>query len=144
CRTFDRGDRLGGRVDVSLLAPELLLAVWGCGILLLDLVLPDGVTRRPLLWLSLLGLFVAGGLSFWLLGRSPTTSFAGFLIVDQFSIYFKLIFLVAAALVLLASETFTERLEEYAAEFYGLMLLCTTGMMLMASTAELISIYVSL
>ena len=83
-------------MDASLLAPELTLAVWGCAVLLLDLVIPDGASRRPLLWLSLLGLLAAAGLSFGLLARVPSTSFAGFLIVDQFSIYFKFIFLVAA------------------------------------------------
>jgi NADH-quinone oxidoreductase subunit N len=131
-------------MDVSLLAPELTLAVWACAVLLLDLFLPDGASRRPLLWLSVLGLTVVGGLSLGLLVRAPATSFANFLVVDHFSVYFKLIFLIAAALVLLASDTFTERLPEYEAEFYGLLLLCTTGMMLMASTGELMSLYLSL
>jgi NADH-quinone oxidoreductase subunit N len=131
-------------VDVSLLAPELTLAVWACAVLLLDLFLPDGVSRRPLLWLSMLGLLVVGGLSVGLLARVPAASFSNFLVVDQFSVYFKLIFLIAAGLVLLASDTFTERLREYEAEFYGLLLLCTTGMMLMASTGELMSLYLSL
>jgi NADH-quinone oxidoreductase subunit N len=131
--------------DVSLLAPELALALWGCGILMLDLVLPGAMSRRPLMWLSLLGLAVVAGLSLSLLTRPlPTTSFAGFLVVDQFSIYFKLIFLISAALVVLASDTFTERLREYEAEFYGLLLLCTTGLMLMATTGELMSLYLSL
>jgi NADH-quinone oxidoreductase subunit N len=135
-------------IDLSLLTPELVLALWACGVLLLDLALPGELGRRPLLWLSLLGLAVAGSLSFALLARPlPAYSFSGFLVVDYFSIYFKLIFLVAAALVLLASDTFTESAlggRGYEAEFYGLMLFCTTGMMLMASTGELMSLYVSL
>jgi NADH-quinone oxidoreductase subunit N len=134
----------GISVDLSLLAPELILAVWGCAIILLDLFAPDGISRRPLLWLSVLGLVVAGIVSLGLLNRPPATSFGGFLVVDRFSVYFKLIFLISAGLVLLASETFTQRLREFEAEFYGLILLCTTGMMLMASTGELISLYLSL
>lgn len=132
-------------IDLTLLTPELALALWACAVLLLDLVMPDGLSRRPLLWLSILGLAIAGGLSIGLLARPlPAYSFSGFLVVDQFSVYFKLIFLIAAVLVLLASDTFTDRLREYEAEFYGLMLFCTTGMMLMASTGELMSLYVSL
>jgi NADH-quinone oxidoreductase subunit N len=123
-------------VDLRLLMPELVLAVGACVVLIADLLMPDGVSRRPLMWLSLLGLAIAGALS--------ATSFGGFLVVDQFSIYFKFIFLIAAALVLLASASFTDRVEEFQAEFYGLMLFSTTGMMLMASTAELMTIFLSL
>lgn len=132
-------------MDLTLLLPELTLAVWACVVLLLDLAMPDTASRRPLLWLSLVGLVVSGGLSIALANRPlPATSFGGFLVVDQFSVYFKFILLISAALVLLASETFIERLQHYEAEFYGLLLLCTTGMMLMATTAELMSIYLSL
>lgn len=131
-------------MDLSLLGPELLLAVWACAVILADLVLRDGASRRPLLWVSLLGLILAGALAIGLLPRVPARSFGDFLIVDGFSVFFKLIFLTAAGLVLLASETFTDRLREYEAEFYGLLLLCTTGLMLLATTAELMSIYLSL
>lgn len=132
-------------MDLSLLAPEIVLALWASGILLIDLVLRDGVSRRPLLWLSLVGLAVCAALTLPLLERPlPATSFFGILVVDQFSIFFKFIFLAAAALVILAADTFIERQSEYEAEFYGLLLFSTTGMMLMASTAELMAIYLSL
>ena len=132
-------------MDLTLLGPELLLAVWACAVILVDLVMRDGASRRPLLWVSLLGLVLAGVLSLGLLARPlPARSFGDFLVVDGFSVFFKIIFLIAAGLVLLASETFTDRLREFEAEFYGLLLLCTTGLMLMATTAELMSIYLSL
>jgi NADH-quinone oxidoreductase subunit N len=131
--------------DISLLTPELTLALWGCLVLVLDLIMSDEQSRRPLLWVSLGGLFITAVLSTSLLNLPlPQTSFSGTLVVDQFSVYFKLIFLLAAALVILASETMTERLREYEAEFYGLLLLCTTGLMLMATTAELMSLYLGL
>jgi NADH-quinone oxidoreductase subunit N len=132
-------------VDLSLLAPEIVLAIWASAILLIDLVLRDGVSRRPLLWLSLIGIAVSAALTVPLLSRSlPASSFFGALIVDQFSIFFKFIFLAAAALVILAADTFMDREHEFEAEFYGLLLYCTTGMMLMATTAELMSLYLSL
>ena len=132
-------------VDLSLLAPELTLAGWASAVLVLDLLMPEGARRRLLLWLSLAGLAAVAAISLALLSRPlPASSFGGFLLVDHFSIYFKLIFLIAAALVLLASETFIERLWQYEGEFYGLMLFCTTGMMLMAATGELMSLYLAL
>ena len=121
-------------MDLSLLTPEIVLALWASGILLIDLILRDGVSRRPLLWLALLGLAVSAALTLPLLERPlPTTSFFGILVVDQFAIFFKLIFLAAAALVILAADTFIERQSEYETEFYGLLLFSTTGMMLMVA-----------
>ena len=132
-------------MDVTLLGPELLLAVWASAIILADLLMRDGASRRPLLWVSVLGLVLAAVLTVGLLARPlPATSFGDFLVVDHFSVFFKFIFLVAAGLVLLTSEAFTDRLREYEAEFYGLLLFCTTGLMLMATTGELMSIYLSL
>ena len=50
-------------MDVTLLAPELALATWGTLILLIDAVLPRGASRRPLLYVSLVGVAIAAGLS---------------------------------------------------------------------------------
>jgi len=129
-------------VDVWLLTPEILLAIWACVVLIVDLAMPSSASRRPLLALSLLGIAGAALASFALLGTN-TTSFFGMLIIDNVSVFFKLLFLLAAALVVLASETFTEH-GEFTAEFYGLILFCTAALMLMASTNELMSIYLSL
>jgi len=129
-------------VDVWLLTPEILLAIWACVVLIVDLAMPSNASRRPLLALSLLGIAGAALASFALLGTN-TTSFFGMLIIDNVSVFFKLLFLLAAALVVLASETFTEH-GEFTAEFYGLILFCTAALMLMASTNELMSIYLSL
>jgi len=129
--------------DVLLLAPELVLVLWACVILVADLWMSPSSSRQQLLPWTLLGVAAAMAASFGLLGRN-TTGFFGMLVVDNFAVFFKLLFLLAAFLVLLASETFTERVGEYTAEFYGLLLLCTTGLMLMASTNELMSIYLSL
>ena len=129
--------------DVLLLTPEILLAVWACLVLIADLVMPDSSSRHPLLTLTLIGIGAAMVASAALINRSGT-GFFGMLVVDNFAVFFKLLFLLAAALVILAAENFTERVGEYTAEFYGLILFCTTGLMLMASTNELMSIYLSL
>ncbi|MFN8521534.1 MAG: NADH-quinone oxidoreductase subunit N [Chloroflexota bacterium] len=132
-----------GMFDVGALGPEIVLVLWGCAIIIIDLCLPAAASRRGLLPTSLAGIAVAMLASVALIG-GPTDAFFGFLVVDGFAIFFKILFLVAATLVILASETFTERIGEFQAEFYALLLFCTAGLMLMASTNELISIYVSL
>ena len=66
------------------------------------------------------------------------------LAVDRFGIFFNLLVITAAALVILASVDYVKGLTRLQGEFYGLMLLSASGMMLLASATELITIYVAL
>ena len=68
----------------------------------------------------------------------------GTLVVDKFSLFFKFLLVAVAALVILASAEYVDRFHRFRGEFFALVLLSTSGMMLLASTVELISIYVSL
>ncbi|MDP8923856.1 MAG: NADH-quinone oxidoreductase subunit N [Chloroflexota bacterium] len=129
--------------DILLLLPEVILAVWASIVLTVDLFVDTRRHRQPMLILALVGIAAAIVASVALLGQN-TTAFFGLAVIDDFAIYFKVIFLIAAALVLLASESFTERVRENVAELYGLILFCTMGLMLMASTKELMTIYLSL
>ncbi|MCH8185320.1 MAG: NADH-quinone oxidoreductase subunit N [Chloroflexi bacterium] len=133
--------------DLYLLSPELSVA--GAAILL---VLVDLVVRRSGLApaLAIAGLALALGLSIalWLdlNGDSvqATSGVFGTLVVDKFSLFFKFLFVGVAAMVVLASTDYVRRFERFQAEFYALILFSTAGMMLLASTVELITIYVSL
>ena len=129
-------------MDIDLLAPELILAVFASLVILVDLFLPP-TAKRANLYLSLLGIALAAVAAVSLVGRN-TTSFFGVLVVDDFAIFFKLAFLLAAALVALSAVAFLEQRPGGEGEFYGLLLFSTTGMMLMAGTRELISIYLAL
>ena len=129
-------------MDLTLLAPELILAVFGALVIGVDLFLAPG-SKKANLYLSLLGIVATAAATVSLVGRN-TTSFSGMLVVDDFAIFFKLAFLVAAALVALSAQPFLQRNPGGEGEFYGLLLLSTTGMMLMAGTRELISIYLAL
>jgi NADH-quinone oxidoreductase subunit N len=71
-------------------------------------------------------------------------AFFGMLVVDQYALFFDIIFLLIAAVMILASYNYIGRYVKADGEFYGLLLFSVTGMMLMASTGELISIYISL
>ena len=150
--------------DVRLLSPELSLAAVGLLVILLDLV----VQRKGLLALTaVLGLLVPLGLSIWLWfdvddssGKqlvgifnlagsqapegSPAAIAGSALVVDQFAIFFKFLVLGTVALVVLASTDYVSRMQRYQGEYYGLILFSATGMMLLAATRELISIYISL
>jgi len=128
-------------LDIALLAPELITALFASLAILVGTFMPR--TKRASLYLALLGIALGAGACALLVGRN-TTSFYGALVVDDFAIFFKLAFLLAAALVAIASGDFLRRYPGIEGEFYGLLLFATTGMMLMAGTGELMSLYLSL
>ncbi|MBI2867582.1 MAG: NADH-quinone oxidoreductase subunit N [Chloroflexi bacterium] len=127
--------------NVSLLTPELSLAGLAVAVILLDLV----TKRKSLLTaVAVLGLIAPLVFSIDLLNRTGETGFAGALLVDEFSIFFKFLFIAVAALVILGSQDYVAKFKHFQGEYYALILLATGGMMLMASTGELISIYIAL
>lgn len=130
--------------DALLILPEIVLAVWASLILTLDLFVEQKKsTHRLMLILSLIGVLLAMVATLTLAGQN-TTAFFGSVVVDNFAVFFKVIFLIAAGLVLLSAESLIERVGENAAEFCGLILFCTAGLMFMASGYELMTIYLAL
>ncbi len=127
-------------MNIYLLSPEISLLALALVVILLDLFMD----RKWLLGVvSVVGLIVPAAFTVALWGTNQT-AFGGALVVDQFSLFFKLFFLVVVALVILSSTDYAHKFAAFRGEYYAILLLATTGMMLMASTRELISIYVAL
>jgi NADH-quinone oxidoreductase subunit N len=133
-------------LGLTLLAPVLVVLLTAIVVLIIDLVITDWLSRRPLMWISAFGLLVAiasCGL-LWAGGYIGKTAFSGFLVLDGFALFFEALFLLSAILVILSATTFADRAELVEAEFYIMVLFCTSGLMLMASGNELMSIYLAL
>ncbi len=128
-------------LNLGLLAPELTLVAFAIIVILLDLVIPR---KGWLVVVSLVGVVVAGGFTIAMWGGSSQAIFNNMLAVDNFALFFKLLFLAIAALVILASVDYVSKFARFQGEYYALVLLSALGMMLMAATAELISIYMAL
>jgi NADH-quinone oxidoreductase subunit N len=133
-------------LGLTLLAPVLVVLLTAIVVLIVDLVITDWLSRRPLMWISAFGLLVgmaSCGL-LWAGGYIGKTAFGGFLVLDGFALFFEALFLLSAILVILSATTFADRAELIEAEFYIMVLFCTSGLMLMASGNELMSIYLAL
>ena len=127
-------------MNVYLLSPVISLCGLAIVVILLDLFLK----RKWILGaVSVAGLIVPAAFTLALWGREET-SFNGMLAVDEFSLFFNLFFLVCAALVILSSMDYVSKFKAFQGEYYALVLLAAVGMMLMASTRELISVFVAL
>jgi NADH-quinone oxidoreductase subunit N len=125
----------------ALVSPELSLAATALVLIALDLL---GLRRGFLVLVSLGGLLLSMGLGAALWGQAGSTAFGGILVVDQFALFFKLFFPAVAILVILASSDYVGHFPRFQGEYYALILLSTLGMVLMAGTRELVSIYISL
>ncbi|MBI2934885.1 MAG: NADH-quinone oxidoreductase subunit N [Chloroflexi bacterium] len=127
-------------MNLGVLAPEITIFVTAILVILLDLV----IKRKGFLAVvSIAGLAASVILSVSLWGVRGTV-FSGMLALDEFAMFFKVIFAVAAILVILASTDYVSKFQRFQGEFYGLILLSVIGLSFMAATAELISIYISL
>jgi NADH-quinone oxidoreductase subunit N len=137
--------------DHFAVLPALLAALFGCGVLLFEFLLPRAGGRRWLLGLSLAGLAFAaqalGRQSAAVAGGAKILAFRGALTIDGFSVFFHWLLLATAALVLLLSYRYLEAEGppgEPRAEFFGLVLLAVSGMLLLAAATDLVTIFVAL
>jgi NADH-quinone oxidoreductase subunit N len=128
-------------LNLSLIAPEICVLATAVVVILADLFFQR---KSILAIISLAGLAVAFGFTIHLWGGSEQATFANMLVVDKFALFFKLLFTVMAALVILASTDYVSRFDSFQGEYYALVLLSTMGMMLISAAVDLISIFVAL
>lgn len=128
--------------DLVRILPEIVLAGFGVLVMVLEPFLPYA-RKRFLGWIALCGVVVAGAAT---VGTSSARglAFGSSVAADGFSAYFIYIFLLVAALTLLASMDYLERDHIQHGEFYALVLLATVGMCFMAASVELIMIFLGL
>jgi NADH-quinone oxidoreductase subunit N len=120
--------------------PEIILLVFAIAVILLDLC----VSRKGVLAIvSIIGILLSGLFS-WSFWNVNVSFFNHMLVMDSFAVFFKLLFLGIALLVILATTDYAKKFERFQGEYYALILISAMGMMLMAATADLISLYISL
>ena len=72
------------------------------------------------------------------------TYFSGMVMVDDFGIFLRLVFLVIAGLVILASFSYLDQQKLQLGEYYALILFATVGMNMMVASNQLIMIFLGL
>src|SRR6266568_8286326 len=126
--------------DIGAITPELELVAFGMFLLIFDLLIPD---KRKLGLIALGGIAISG-LFLFRLRNTDFSAYGGVLVLDPFSIFFKFIFLIAAALSIAISLKYLDIERENHGEYYALILFATMGMMFMAGAADLVTLYISL
>ena len=128
-------------IDLIALAPVLVLSVFAMLVLVLDLW--GGRNKSLLVFTSLVGLLMTA-ISAFAKHPIPAYSFNDSYIVDHMSLFFICIFTISSALAILLSVEYNEREGIRAGEYYALILFCTVGMILLASSTDMIMIFLGI
>jgi NADH-quinone oxidoreductase subunit N len=134
-------------VKLSAVLPEIILAVFAFVLLLMQ-SFKELRLKEWYGYIAVIGVVAATAIVFMLPSsfdtRSVEYSFSGLWVVDNYSRFFKLIFLLGTGLTILISIKYLEDEDIQYGEYFALILFATMGMMIMASGAELITVFLGL
>ena len=130
-------------VDYLRILPEIVLTVVGIMIMLADPVLPPKHDKKILGYIALAGV-VAGLMATAIQAENYGNAFGNTVRVDSFSVFFHVVVLLIALVVILTSFEYLEVQRIRSGEYYALVLFGTVGMILMSSAVELVLIFIAL
>ena len=139
------GGFVSPHVDYHALAPEIVLGGGICLVLLVDLFVSDS-KRWILATLSgfvLLGAFVPV-VTLGVIGSDVRPMFDGRYVIDNFSLVLKALFLLTGYVVVLLSTNEIQEGGYHKGEYYVMLLSSILGMVMMASSRDLISVFIAL
>ncbi len=129
--------------SLASIGPWITLSVTAIIILLADALSSKG-ERKAAPMLALVGLAGAAFQTYGLWGSKAGMDFARMVYVDNFALFFYVVFILGTALTVLISLQYLKDYDKNLAEYYALLLFATVGMMIMASSAHLIMIFLGL
>ncbi|WNM62004.1 NADH-quinone oxidoreductase subunit N [Candidatus Nitrospira neomarina] len=128
--------------DLVLILPELLIVGMACLILVLDPITP--AHKKDLLaWMSLGILVVSSVVTLSGFGER-VMAFSDLVVVDSYAVFWKMLLYLVSGLTILLSMGYLKEEKIQLAEYYAFVLLALTGMMVMVSGADLLTIYLGI
>jgi NADH-quinone oxidoreductase subunit N len=130
--------------DWHAFAPELVLVATMVVVLIADLLLPDRESWRTssIAAVGLLGALVP--IATLVHSGHDRSMFGGAYVVDHYALALKAFFIVATYITVLLAVDYIGEGDYYKGEFYFLLLVSTFGMSVMASSRDLITLFVAL
>src|SRR5688500_119004 len=128
----------------SILAslPEIVVVAGACVLLILGQLVRKG-QEDFIVWASVAVVLIAA-LGTLMLAGEVRPAYTGMFIADHFAAFFKVVFYIATGLTFLLSRKYAEIEGIESSEYYVLLLFALSGMMIMASATDLLSVYVGL
>jgi NADH-quinone oxidoreductase subunit N len=129
--------------DYIRILPEIVLAVFGMIVMLLDPLVDEGRSQKTLGIIALIGSLAALAATLFQ-SQYPGLGFWNMVQVDSFSIFFHVLVMAVTAVVILTSYEYMAMQRIRAGEYYALILMGALGMSLMSSAVELVLIFIAL
>jgi len=139
----DMTQTLPQAADYIRILPEIVLAIFGMIIMLLDPLMDDRSSQKTLGGVALVGTLTAL-VSTLYQAQFPGLGFWNMIQVDSFSVFFHFLVAAVTAVVILTSFEYMRVQEIRAGEYYALLLFGAVGMSLMSSAVELVLIFIAL
>jgi len=127
--------------SLSFFLPEIILSATILLLIILDLLARSKDVIGPI---AAIGCVVALIVTFDLYSAQPGLLFHRMIVLDGFSLFFKIFTLAATILTIWMSLGNNEIKQVHQGEFYTLLLTCALGMFFMASSSNLLMAYLSL
>ncbi len=127
-------------INLSVIGPEIIIFITALIVLVIGLF-PN--IRKWAFPVAFLGLILSFYDIYYLWNRNRV-GFDGAVLADNFALMFDLIFLIGTLLTLLLSGNLINQYSRTAGEYLSLILFATVGMMLMASSSDLLIIFLGL
>ncbi len=131
------------QIGAAAALPEIILAL-SAMLLLMEGVFVTAHTPNTIRWGAIVTLIAVAGLVIWKSGAGSVDAFGGAFVSDGFARMMKTLALIGGAGTLFMSGKYLARTKMDSEEYPVLVLLATTGMMLMISAGDLISLYLGL
>ncbi len=125
------------------LLPLIILASFAMGILLIGAFAKNAKGTSTIGYIALASM-VFVFLSLFLFVGKGKMAFGSMMRMDVYSIFFNLVFVVIGVLTILASISYVKITGIHSGEYYALILFSMIGMMLMASSTNLVMLFISL
>jgi len=127
-------------LNFSVILPLLVLTIWACVLLLVDLFIKNkGITAL----LAALGLALTLGFTLSQIGATDT-GFNNMVVLDGFSTFVDALLLVSGLFGIALAYGYLKRMGIERGEYYTLLLFSIAGMLLMAQASDLIIVFLAL
>jgi NADH-quinone oxidoreductase subunit N len=131
--------------DYVRILPEIVLSVFGMIVMALEPLLDEETGQKVLGLIALVGTLAGLGAT-WFMAQSQYqgSAFWNMVQVDGFGVFFHVLVIAIAAVVILSSYEYMAVQRIRAGEYYALILFGVVGMALMSSAIELVLIFIAL
>jgi NADH-quinone oxidoreductase subunit N len=129
--------------DYVRVLPEIVLSIFGMIVMMLEPLLDRKTGQKVLGWIAFLGTLAGLGAT-WFMAQAPGLAFWNMVQIDGFSVFFHVLVIAIAAVVILSSFEYMAVQGMRAGEYYALILFGAVGMALMTSAVELVLIFIAL